>query len=186
MAEIITVERRWRWSDDDKRRIVGEAQGPREGVSAVAKRYGLYPNQIRTQNQFEAASVCEPGTEEIRSVHQGGRTWYQNIRAFLHPSKGRHSHGRNSGVLVAAQTFPKSVLRGGPHNSAKARAARVVPHKMGGPITVENCVILCWSCHSNAHQGGRWRDVSIYDDIGDVSLDEKIATIALLYPHYAG
>lgn len=46
MAEIITVERRRRWSDEDKRRIVGEAQGPRGGVSAVAKRYGLYPSQI--------------------------------------------------------------------------------------------------------------------------------------------
>jgi transposase len=46
VAEIITVERRRRWSDEDKRRIVGEAQGPRGSISAVAKRYGLYPSQI--------------------------------------------------------------------------------------------------------------------------------------------
>ena len=46
MSEIITVERRRRWSDEDKRRIVGEALAPAGSVNAVAKRYGLHPSQI--------------------------------------------------------------------------------------------------------------------------------------------
>jgi len=46
LAEIITVERRRRWSDEDKRRIVGEALAPEASVNAVAKRHGLHPSQI--------------------------------------------------------------------------------------------------------------------------------------------
>lgn len=46
MAEIITVERRRRWSEEDKRRIVAEALTPEASVSAVAKRHGLHPGQV--------------------------------------------------------------------------------------------------------------------------------------------
>lgn len=46
MVEIITVERRRRWSDEDKRRIVRETLAPDASVNAVAKRHGLYPSQI--------------------------------------------------------------------------------------------------------------------------------------------
>ncbi len=46
MAEIITVERRRRWSDEDKRRIVAETFGPDASVSSVAKRHGLHPGQV--------------------------------------------------------------------------------------------------------------------------------------------
>jgi len=62
----------------------------------------------------------------------------------------------------------------------------VLPHKLRGPITLENCVVLCRACHYNAHQGGRWRDVSIYADIAKLSKSQKIARIAALYPHYRG
>jgi 5-methylcytosine-specific restriction endonuclease McrA len=41
----------------------------------------------------------------------------------------------------------------------------VIPHKMGGPITGENCVVLCRACHISVHQGGRWLDASIYNDL---------------------
>lgn len=46
MAEIITVERRRRWSDADKRQIVEETLAPGSSVSAVAKRHGLHPGQV--------------------------------------------------------------------------------------------------------------------------------------------
>lgn len=46
MAEIITVERRRRWGEEDKRRIVAETFEPGASVSAVAKRHGLYPGQV--------------------------------------------------------------------------------------------------------------------------------------------
>jgi hypothetical protein len=68
----------------------------------------------------------------------------------------------------------------------RAEGHHVIPHKMGGPITVENCVVLCRACHLSAHQGGRWRDVSIYSDIAHLTMAKKIAKIAALYPHYRG
>jgi len=46
VAEIITVERRRRWSDEEKRRIVAETLGPDASVNAVAKRHGLHPGQV--------------------------------------------------------------------------------------------------------------------------------------------
>ena len=46
MVEIVTVERRRRWSAEDKRRIVAETLGPDSSVNAVAKRHGLHPGQV--------------------------------------------------------------------------------------------------------------------------------------------
>jgi predicted restriction endonuclease len=68
----------------------------------------------------------------------------------------------------------------------RAEGHHLIPHKMAGPITVDNCVVLCRACHSNAHQGGRWRDISIYDDIAKLPMTNMIAKIAALYPHYHG
>ena len=68
----------------------------------------------------------------------------------------------------------------------RAEGHHVIPHKMGGPITAANCVVLCRSCHYSAHQGGLWRDVSIYADLARLSMNAKIAKIAALYPHYNG
>ena len=48
MAEIITVERRRRWSEEDKLRIVRETQASGASVSSVAKRHGLHPSQVFT------------------------------------------------------------------------------------------------------------------------------------------
>jgi hypothetical protein len=68
----------------------------------------------------------------------------------------------------------------------RAEGHHLIPHKMGGPITVENCVVLCRACHSSAHQGGRWRDISIYSDIAKLTMAARIKKIAGLYPHYRG
>lgn len=46
MAEIITVERRRRWSDLDKARIVAETFEPDAGVSEVARQHGLHGSQL--------------------------------------------------------------------------------------------------------------------------------------------
>jgi hypothetical protein len=67
-----------------------------------------------------------------------------------------------------------------------AEAHHVIPHKLGGPLTPENCVIICRACHLSAHQGGRFGDVSIYDDLKKLTMPAKIARIAALYPHYRG
>lgn len=45
-AEIITIERRRRWSLPEKQSIVAETLRPGASVSAVAQRYGLHPSQL--------------------------------------------------------------------------------------------------------------------------------------------
>jgi transposase len=45
-AEVITVERRRRWSWSDKQQIVEETLMPGASISAVARRYGLHPSQV--------------------------------------------------------------------------------------------------------------------------------------------
>ena len=65
-------------------------------------------------------------------------------------------------------------------------AHHVIPHKLGGPLTFENCVIICRACHLSAHQGGRFADVSIYNDLKNLPMPAKVARIAVLYPHYKG
>lgn len=68
----------------------------------------------------------------------------------------------------------------------RAEGHHVIPHLKGGPITIENCVVICRACHLNSHQGGRWRDVSIYNDITNPPTQAMIAKIAALYPYYRG
>ena len=46
MAEIITVERRRRWNDGDKARIVAETFDPETSISEVARRHGLHTSQL--------------------------------------------------------------------------------------------------------------------------------------------
>jgi len=68
----------------------------------------------------------------------------------------------------------------------RAEAHHLIPNKKGGPVTIDNCVVLCRTCHYSAHQGGLWRDISIYDDIAKPPTTADIAKIAALYPHYRG
>lgn len=39
--------------------------------------------------------------------------------------------------------------------------------KQGGTNTVENCVILCWSCHYSVHEGGNYRRGTLDSSAGD-------------------
>ena len=65
-------------------------------------------------------------------------------------------------------------------------AHHVIPNKLGGPLTVENCVVICRACHINAHQGARFADISIYNDLKNLPMAMKISRVAALYPHYRG
>ena len=48
-VEIITsVQKRRRWTPGEKKAIVEEAQLPGMSISAVAREYGLHPNQLFT------------------------------------------------------------------------------------------------------------------------------------------
>jgi predicted restriction endonuclease len=44
------------------------------------------------------------------------------------------------------------------HKFGEVAQAHHMRHvKQGGSCGVENCVILCWSCHYSAHEGGNYR-----------------------------
>jgi transposase len=46
-VEVITsVERRRRWSAQDKKAIVAEAEQPGMSISSIARKYGIHPNQV--------------------------------------------------------------------------------------------------------------------------------------------
>src|SRR5512135_1155166 len=46
-VEVITsVQRRRRWSPEEKRTLVEEAEQPGMSISAVARKYGIHPNQL--------------------------------------------------------------------------------------------------------------------------------------------
>ncbi len=68
----------------------------------------------------------------------------------------------------------------------RAEAHHVIPVLAGGTAHVDNCVILCRSCHYSAHQGGRWADVSIYKKSGSGKKPEyeSVETIGAEYPFY--
>jgi transposase len=58
-VEIITgVERRRRWSDDEKRAIVAESFAPGAVVAAVARRIDVSPGQIYRWRQEVRAAVA--------------------------------------------------------------------------------------------------------------------------------
>jgi transposase len=65
-AEVITVERRRRWSWADKQQIVDETLVPGSSISAVARRYGLHPSQVfawrKTVREGEIADATGCGS----------------------------------------------------------------------------------------------------------------------------
>ena len=66
-----------------------------------------------------------------------------------------------------------------------ARGHHLIPHKMHGPLTEANCVVLCQSCHTSAH-GNNTRDISFYADLmrQKLPMDQMIQKVAAMYPHY--
>jgi transposase len=57
-AEVLPrVERRRRFSGEEKRRILAETMRPGVSVSAVARRHGLHPNQLFTWRRLAREGV---------------------------------------------------------------------------------------------------------------------------------
>lgn len=54
-----------------------------------------------------------------------------------------------------------------------ARAHHVTHVKFGGSDAVENCVILCESCHYSVHEGGNYRFGTVVGRVSD-------------FPHFRG
>lgn len=105
------------------------------------------------------------------------------------PAVQRQALDRQKGRCASCRTRIFEIGRAGQAEHTFGEGAEghhVIPHKLGGPLSVENCVVLCRSCHLNAHQGGRWRDASIYEDLTSLPMYLKIERVAALYPHYSG
>jgi transposase len=68
-VEVITsVQRRRRWSAQDKKAFVEEAEQPGMSISAVARKYGIHPNQIfrwRKLVQEGAFTAIRAGEEVV-------------------------------------------------------------------------------------------------------------------------
>ena len=46
-VEVVTsVQRRRRWSPEEKRALVEEAEQPGMSISSIARKYGIHPNQL--------------------------------------------------------------------------------------------------------------------------------------------
>jgi 5-methylcytosine-specific restriction endonuclease McrA len=44
------------------------------------------------------------------------------------------------------------------HKFGESVQAHHVKHvKLGGTNNISNCVVICWSCHYNVHEGGNYR-----------------------------
>src|SRR5205085_3066404 len=58
-VEVITsVQRRRRWSAEEKARIVQETYAPGMSVSLVARQHGVAPNQVFTWRRLYAEERC--------------------------------------------------------------------------------------------------------------------------------
>jgi transposase len=71
--EVITsVQRRRRWSAEEKRSMVEEAEQPGSSVSQVARKYGVNPNQIFSWRRLMRAGALSAirADEEVVAVSE--------------------------------------------------------------------------------------------------------------------
>jgi len=79
------VERRRRWSDDEKMRIIAETLAPGAKVAAVARRHGVSPNLLffwRRQARTLAKNDITPRFAPVRIAASGTWIWRQ-LRVHL-------------------------------------------------------------------------------------------------------
>ena len=88
--EVITsVQRRRRWSAEEKARIVQETYVPGMSVSLVARQHGIAPNQVFTWRRLYAEgalSAVGAGEEVVGELVQGNEAG----RSRLQPQVPRH------------------------------------------------------------------------------------------------
>ena len=84
-AEIITVERRRRWSLSEKQELVAETLTAGASVSAVAQRHGMHPSQLFAwRKAARDGRLVEDGTHDAL-IKTGGRyASLHRLQAGLH------------------------------------------------------------------------------------------------------
>jgi transposase-like protein len=68
-VEVITsVQRRRRWSADEKAAVVQETYAPGMSISLVARRHGIAPNQLfRRRRLYVEGALSAPSADTVRS-----------------------------------------------------------------------------------------------------------------------
>ena len=126
-AEVITsVQRRRRWSTEEKVRIVEETYLPGNSVSLVARHHGIAANQLFTwrrlmaQGALTAAGAGEQvvPASELRAAHQQirelqrllGKKTLENeiLREAVERYPGYYG---GPGILVARSYYPRRIYR---------------------------------------------------------------------------
>jgi len=98
-VEVITsVQRRRRWSAQEKKAFVEEAEQPGMSVSAVARKYGIHPNQLFSWRKL---------------IHEGGFTAVRSGEEVvpLSEAKELRSQVRELQRLLGKKTMEVEILR---------------------------------------------------------------------------
>ena len=94
-VEVITsVSSRRRWSLKEKRAMVEEVEQPGNSVSAVARKYGVHPNQLFRWRRLvhEGALSAVKANEEVvpASEVKALRARIRELERQCHPSAFKH------------------------------------------------------------------------------------------------
>ncbi len=65
---ITAVQRRRRWTPDEKRALVEEAEQPGMSISAVARKYDIHPNQLFSWRRLMRQGALEAVRRDERVV----------------------------------------------------------------------------------------------------------------------
>src|SRR3954447_26385684 len=88
------VERRRRWSRDDKMRIIEETLAPGAVVTEIARRHGIATSLVFTWRRGGgggggAGAALRPGARRAPFLAWGGgRGWGEKARHFIKPPSG--------------------------------------------------------------------------------------------------
>lgn len=123
-AEIITVERRRRWSLSDKQQIVAETLKPGTSVSTIAQRYGMHPSQLFAwRKAARDGRLVEDSTIEFAPVVIAPE---QPERAALPPPSSAPARGRMEIVLGNGR---RVIVDAGVSAAALARVIKVLERR---------------------------------------------------------
>src|ERR1051326_7214816 len=134
-VEVITsVQRRWRWSAEEKARIVQETFAPGMSVSLVARQHGVAPNQLFTWRRLyaEGALLAVGAGEEVVPTSEYRALQYQvrELQRLLGKKTLENEILREA--LDLAQ--PKNGCCGHPRPRGTARREGDIRYAQGGAL----------------------------------------------------
>jgi transposase len=113
-AEIITVERRRRWSLSEKQELVAETLTAGASVSAVAQRHGMHPSQLFAwRKAARDGRLVEDGSVEFAPVVVANLLECTALAPRDAPSSGRMEIVLDNGrrVIVDASVRAAALAR---------------------------------------------------------------------------